>query len=252
MWNPPWARPYALGAFGLAPVEDRIIADKVVAAVAANIAAGRPFYDPVPAEFKIKFQQSARGIYNYLIYHIYMPKALSEEQQSELAVKVVNKTYYNALRGMTGFAGQASLRGWFYKIARNALIDELRMFIRSARGQELRSQISFDAQTDVGRSVALAREAEAVAAKEDYSELPVRFQTQVDLIQQLMRAGHDARGQEYLSQESRRTLQQWIRAKGDMDVLAEYLKLDEEKTAAAYARAQENLTEAFQRFQKRS
>lgn len=252
MWNPPWARPYALGAFGLAPVEDRIIADKVVAAVAANLAAGRKFYDPVPPEFQEHFQRSARGIYNYLIYSQYMPKALSPSEQQDLAVKVVNKAFYNALRGIAGYTAEAQLKGWYYKIARNALIDELRMFIRSPRGRESNSTISFDAQSDVGRAVALAREAEAVAAKEDYSETPVRFQDQVNLIRQLMRAGHDARGREYLSQESRRTLQQWIRARGDMDTLAEYLGVSGQKATDLYSRAQENVIEATKRFRGNS
>lgn len=250
MWTPPWRGPYALGAFGLAPVEDRIIADRVVADVAANIAAGRKFYDPVPEEFKAHFQRSARGIYNYLIYSQYMPKALTPSEQQDLAVRVVNKTFYNALRGIAGYQAEAKLKGWYYKIARNALIDELRMFIRSPRGREIKGQISFDSQTDVGRAVALAREAEAVAAKEDYSELPVRFQDQVTLIQQLMRAGHDARGREYLSQESRRTLQQWIRARGDIDTLAEYLSVDEQRAEDMYQKAQANFVEAAGRLRR--
>ena len=252
MWTPPWARPYALGAFGLAPVEDRMIADKVAAAVAANIAAGRPFYDPVPEEFKNHFQRSARGIYNYLIYSQYMPKALTPSEQEDLAVKVVNKTYYNALRGITGFAGQAQLKGWYYKIARNTLIDELRMFIRSARGREAKATYTIGIQPDLDKGVSLLIEAEAVAAKEDYSETPELFRDANDLVIRLIRAGHDARGREYLSPKSLITLRQWLRAIGNIEMTAKYLGKSEAEAQADVQAALLNLQEARARLERGS
>jgi DNA-directed RNA polymerase specialized sigma24 family protein len=226
MWSPPWRSPVALGAFGLAPAGDRVLADKVVAAVQSNIAAGRPFYDPVPPEFKAAFQQSARGIYRYLIYSAYMPKALGPEEQKELATKVVNKTYYNALRGMAGYRGEVKMKGWFYVIARNALIDELRMFIRDPAGLAKIRKFELDSQSEVAQANALRIQAQVAAEKAEFELSPERFQDLVKLVRRAANVGHDVRGQPLIGRDDTFFLNAYLRAQGEDDRAAAALRMD--------------------------
>jgi DNA-directed RNA polymerase specialized sigma24 family protein len=226
MWSPPWRSPVALGAFGLAPASDRVLADKVVAAVQSNIAAGRPFYDPVPPEFKAAFQQSARGIYRYLIYSAYMPKALGESDQKDLATKVVNKTYYNALRGMAGYRGEVKMKGWFYVIARNALIDELRMFMRTPEGAKGWRKYSFDAEGEVAQTNALRIQAEIAAESAEFELSPARFKDLVKLVRRASNVGHDLTGQPLISPEDSFFLNAYIVGRGDDQKTAVSLRMD--------------------------
>lgn len=244
MWIPPWSRPYALGAFGLAPAEDRILADRVSAAVAENIAAGRPFYDPAPPEFKAKFQQYSRSIYNYVLGHKdYMPKGLAPDEQELLAVKVVNKTYYNALRGIAEYRGEASLKGWFFKIARNALIDELRMFIRSPRGRQKIMTYSRDSASDAQKTKALRAEAEAAVGSEAFSLTDEGFQRAAKLIVRMQQVGHDLAGREFISGEDATILKEFVRARGNIEVVDARLRIDN------FDKTQEALDSALDRLQ---
>lgn len=259
MWTPPWAGPpSALGAFGLAPLEDRILADKVSSAVADNLRAGRKFYDPVPQDFKDKFQQIARGIYRYLIYHDqYMPKGLTPDERETLAVKVVNKTYYNALRGIAGFRAEASMKGWIYKIARNALIDELRMFIRSPRGAARLREYRMDATNEVEKAKALQAEAEAAMDSTDF-DLPAtmrgpddaQFRAITRLVSRMLRVGRDLQGREFVRPEDSVVLASYIRARGSRDRVAADLRMSVSETNEKLDAALTAVTAALPRLQQ--
>ena len=258
MWTPPWSRPYALGAFGLAPLEDRILADKVAAAVAENLRAGRKFYDPVPQDFKDKFQQIARGIYRYLIYHDqYMPKGLTPDERETLAVKVVNKTYYNALRGIAGFRAEASMKGWIYKIARNALIDELRMFIRSPRGAARLREYRMDATNEVEKAKALQAEAEAAMDSTDF-DLPstmrgpddAQFRAITRLVTRMQQVSRDLEGQTFIGPEDSLILTSYIRARGNRERVAADLKTSVIDAEEQVGRAITAVTAALPRLQQ--
>jgi DNA-directed RNA polymerase specialized sigma24 family protein len=257
MWIPPWAHSsLALGAFGApaterASAEDRAIADLTAAAVRENLRAGRPFYDPVPKEFAAKFQQAARGIYNYLLAHPeYMIKGMTPEEQKELATKVVNKTYYNALRGITGYRGDAAMKGWFYVIARNALIDELRMWIRSPEGQARRAQHALDATSETGAAEALQKAASEAMTSGDFSLSDDSFRRLVVLVAQAQRIGHDVNGREFISKEDGMILRAYIKARGKRDVLASYLRMREDEAERALDAVTERVSEWAPRLRK--
>jgi hypothetical protein len=241
MWTPPWAHSsMALGAFGLAPAADRVLADRVSAAVQANIKAGRPFYDPVPEDFKVKFRQSARGIYNYLIHHNrYLPQALTPEEQKDLVVKVVNKTYYNALRGIGEYRGEASMKNWFYVIARNSMIDELRMFLRAPDGRAKIRKYARDSTNEVTQAAVLRAEAEAATASAEFQLSEQSFKELVRLVREASRVGHDASGNPFISKDDALFLDTFIRARGDDSRTAALLRMDRDQ----YQLAKDDVTE---------
>lgn len=144
MWIPPWThRPYALGAYGprqvLAKASDMEVIRVTRDHVLRQIAAGRPFYENVPQVFVDRFKINAHGIWNS-IYHSknLMIQGYDTEERKDQATRIVNKTFYNALRALATdgatFRGQSSLASWLYTIARHAMIDDLRMYMRSPEG----------------------------------------------------------------------------------------------------------------------
>ena len=175
MWLPPWRTQSALFGLGATrepavrrptPKSDIDLARRLSALVRENKAAGRPFYANVPPEYTLRFQQNAKGIYNFLRFHKYYAiRALTQEQRDDLALRIVNKTYYNALRGMDGYSGQSPLTSWFYIIARNALIDELRMYIRSPAGRARMITQSLTEESEGERRSAVSKIDEASIAK---------------------------------------------------------------------------------------
>lgn len=145
MWIPPWVhRSAALGAYGprrvVAKASDMAVIAATRTKVLSNVAAGRPFYENIPQDFKNRFQQNARGIWNTILHSPkIMIQGYTEEEKKDEATRIVNKTYYNALRALASdeatFRGESSFATWIYKIARHAMVDDLRMYLRSPEGK---------------------------------------------------------------------------------------------------------------------
>lgn len=186
MWLPPWRSGHAFGALA-ADDPDMVLAAETAAAVRTNIREGRPFYSPIPQAFLNRFQKNYRGIFNYVNKHPAMP-AFNEKgervgkpkdkdpDRERTAVKIVNKTFYNALRGIEDYRGEAPLTSWFYVIAHNALVDELRVRVRipvvRERARAPWAEERFDDATDddSGHSMKLLLEAtESTAARRSAS-----------------------------------------------------------------------------------
>lgn len=183
-WSPPWmyrplgADPSPAGpAFG--PQRSPHAADYRIARVAAdrvnaNLAAGRPFYENAPPEFVNRFRQVARGMWQTLRKHPrILPRAIGfkTSERDELALYIVNKTYYNALRGIRDYRGESALTTWFFRIAFNAAIDETRMYFRTPEGRKVLELGKTEEVAGAGEAAerALAK-AEGRAAIEAYHE----------------------------------------------------------------------------------
>ena len=245
MWIPPWVAPAPSVAFGALPEDhpDRALARETAARVRANIDAGRPFYADVPEAFRAKFQENAGGIYRYLVHHWrYMPRTLrngqaaSEDDQSNIAVMIVNKTYYNALRGISGYRGDGPLRTWFYAIARDALIDELRMTLRSPEVRRRMTTTRLDDDTESGSMRSAVVEYEVASSRagaqahtgalDDREEAARRAEMLAkmrDSLRQLAKRGRDRAGQPYLTLEELRVLEAAAGADNDLDRSADSL-----------------------------
>lgn len=158
MWLPPWRNPFAFHGLGaLASDEEMAIRDAVVLKVERNLAEGKPFYVDPPREFVQHFKPIARNMYYWLRSGKYKMTLVSKDQdfRDEAAMRIISKTFYNAIRGMKDFKGDSTLKTWYNTIARHAAYDELRMYFRSPEGKENLKWITSEA----GK-----REAEAASA----------------------------------------------------------------------------------------
>lgn len=228
MWSPPW-RTTALSA----PVSDADmqIAREAADRVAANIAAGRPFYvDPTPA-FVERFRKNQRGIFYYVKKHPAMPRLTPSGDRAtdtdieSVAVRITNKSFYNALRGIRDYRGEAPLTNWFYVIAHNALVDELRVTSRipavRARFNTAMAVDALDDNTEDGAATDLVialKSGTTRAGKRD-EEVGNRLREITRLVETLT-ADRDEFGLPFISPRATKILFAYAAADGDYGVMA--------------------------------
>lgn len=254
MWMPPWTNPAALGAnepemFGPATPRDLEIARQTAEAVRANRAAGRPFYANVPPEFDRRFRQIARGMWFRLRGHPrLMIKTIDQAARDQEALRIVNKTYYNALRGISDYRGMGrkgrapSLTAWFYAIARNAMIDDLRMYLRSPTGKE--AQMTWLTVDEVRGAPGGAVD-DASLDKYQSEESDERFSV-LGIVARYLDAKDNA-GRPLIADEDLQVFRVVGKTKGDMDAAAKILGISrmnmESKFVGASQRAEARIKE---------
>lgn len=245
MWIPPWVhRSAALGAYGprqvIARSSDMAVIGLTRAKVLDNIARGRPFYENIPKEFKDRFQQNARGIWNTILHsQRFMIQGYDADERKDQATRIVNKTYYNALRALGSdaatFRGEASFATWIYSIAYHAMIDDLRMYLRSPEGKRREEEWKNRATSDKeARTEATFEASEAGAAA-----------TQVASALEL----RDERGNPIISGPDVRVIRAAEKAAGDFVEMGKLLGTDaataEKKFIQASKRAQQAVKDFY-------
>jgi hypothetical protein len=144
MWIPPWVNRSAFGALGApGPLYDRDFA-----AIEAWKRTGNEKL------FRDVFNRYSRGLYLYLYYGTRIQGAEDESfldvtgpdgrqyrlPESQTAVRLLNKVYYNALRFLKDgdYRYQAGLGTWLHAIAHNVMIDEAKFATRNPEKQKER------------------------------------------------------------------------------------------------------------------
>lgn len=240
MWVPPWARSTAFGALP----DDTQLARETAEHVWRNVQEGRAFYDPQPPGFEAWFRQHGRGLHRYLSHHPLMAHWIASNGGTadtadieKDTMFVINRTYYNALRGIGGYRGDGKLSSWVYAIAHDAMIDVFRVRSRmpEARNRILTMSMDGDSDEENAASMQAAAEAAVLVAARQTAESEGTDDEAVELSRQklfkklretiktLRDAGRDRYGLPLLASKDAKILTAWMRAGGDMDRTARAL-----------------------------
>lgn len=180
MWLPPWRMKSMLGAFPAGYPKE--YAEDIAAQ-----AAWRDRRDEAP--FKALFQRYARGLYLYIFFNIryfgkedvrrpvksYDGKDYTLPYSPE-AIRLLNKTYYNALRGLNDFRREVSMGTWLHTIAHNVVVDAAKF---SSRNPLLAKE---------------RRGIEALSTSKDGAELEQQVDTKTTAEQAMVAAGRRTEG----------------------------------------------------------
>lgn len=158
---------------------DLAIARKVAAIVDENVKVGRPFYAGV-AEAVPEFELRIRPTLNRWFQRMteapragkpawygreLLPKTWKDgnkstpEQQERDALAIVNKAYFNAIRGIRAYRGDAQLSSWAAKITKNTAVDYLRRRTRVPAVREAWVKFKDGDESERVHSNTLAKEA---------------------------------------------------------------------------------------------
>lgn len=217
---------YSLGAFP--PGYPKEYAEDIAA-----IAAWRDRRDPKP--FDAIFNRYARGLYYAIFFAIryngkdagtvkvdVAGRGTYELPNSPEAIRLLNKTYYNALRGLADFRGEVSMGTWLHIIARNVVIDEAKFASRNPALMKAR-KIAFSEDLEE-----MGTEAEKVADAQQSADEALNEKQEGDVAPSILKLAVEIRkadGTPLLDPETVRLATLALKFRDDPQSLAKVLKV---------------------------
>jgi len=211
--------------------------------------------------FREIFDRYARGLYLYLAYNftsvvkgkqgmrlvpvlkIRGNKAVEEQismPDNESAFRLLNKTYYNALRGLREFRGESTLGTWLHQIAHNVGVDELKTLFRNPEFRAARNAVAAAVSIKKSSDGELRDAAENVAAGPQAVEIMAgqgpAESFSIGLFAALAKAT-DERGRLLVPRDVVEDFLAYANSKGDFKLMAVTLGTSPDDARARYARA---------------